>query len=298
MKLEALPHLWHRSRMTSWGRRSVSLALCLSVLACAKATPSQVRVVALVGGPAARTLQKQLAERWGGRATFAGNTLRVTQDGTEYQLVTSTDDSPLSISKLLSKSQSAIVAMDATEGPQPLTRHHLLLVRQLEFFDAGLALINVKGLGAEVTKRFPLLLEDVRHDFVRNLERPPSIVVADDPAPQASSFVPDALTHLSVRSRSALSAAPHTTFGALVYVLNRQEQGLSSAQDIGAGEDVAIVMQGEPLAARHSAAQPLKAGTLHPSQFSLAAPAPVEKGQQFVIIYRDHVAAVGTVASF
>lgn len=255
-----------------------------------------IRTIAVLGGPTRLNLLAQLGTI---RQEADHQVVTLRKGSTELKFIADASDDIVAQGRLAFQADAALLTVDATLGPVPIDREHVLLARQMGLRELCVVLTQC----AKVDDLELLELEELELRELLNLYRMggdmAKFAVDDEKAAVARRLprvtqLADSLISISPRATSP-APATHTRFGAEIYVLARQEAfNATIAGSIESGP-ATLLIAGEDIQVTVDAVTPIKPSQNGQAGILFPKPMAFQSGQRFAFLRNRHIAAVGVL---
>ncbi|MFI5381871.1 MAG: GTP-binding protein [Tepidisphaerales bacterium] len=269
--------------------------------------PAQVvHTVALMGDSTRTDLLGSIASAFGvsSRSTGDQRCIVMQRGNCEYRLIAADDDRAPSQARVAFQADLAILAVDATQGPLPIHREHMLLARQMGVPELRVALTRSHLVDdPQLLELEELELRELLNLYAMNGD---NARFAHDStkskAPQNWSGVRgptqlvDALVGISARTPTALAPARERSSAELYVLATKEAFTPSVAATIQSGR-VTMLIGDEQIAVQLNTSQPIAPGGVGRVEFVFPAPVQHPSAQRFVLVREHHIAAAGVLCS-
>jgi translation elongation factor EF-Tu-like GTPase len=263
--------------------------------------PTSTYDVALLGDKTRSDLLTSIASAYQSTIKRTGNRMlvEVRQGDSAFRLLSIAEDSVVAQAGLAWEADLVLLAVDATQGPLAVHREHILLSRQMAVPNLVIAFTRSRLIDdPELLELEELEMRELLNKYTFPGDN--ATCVFDDQ--QARTRLPSRgptqiVQSLSVLAKKRTPAKPireRNGFRASVYALVPQEAfARNIAIPVKSGPATAVVGN-ETIPAEITAAREIAPGQNGTIQITFAKPIPVSKGQRFLLLHREHVAAAGS----
>ena len=263
--------------------------------------------VVIIGDASRTTLLRTMGQDLGG--TVPGNSdsqserLDLTKDGRRFHVETCARDAIEPIASLLSKADSILLAVDATVGPLPVHREHILLARQMHAPTVAIAFTRSKLIDdAHLLELEELEMRELLNHY--GLPGDTAACVFDHPDARAtrnwktykgSAAIFDCMA--MVTQRQPVEAPEVTANHVLAkgYALVPQESFVSSTAAGLRSGSARIILGGTSIDAKILAEPTISPGQHGELELHLDKPMLLRKGQRFVVLNEGHISGAALI---
>lgn len=221
-------------------------------------------------------------------------------------IVAPSKDSPSSdIAKVAYGSDIVFLVTDATQGPLPVHREHVLMLRQLGFNSIALFFANTKELAGMADSVELLELEELEVREILNLYGLPGDTApcfhdtklpGTRPGPSLALGIPSTLDWLKQQTPNAKPSVPKSsskTIDSEVYLMAQLESAHS--RTFSSGDRIRIFINGQLYDGTVAAGAQLSIGSSSSAPLHFENPVPAKPGDRFIVFHKQHVIGAGAV---
>jgi hypothetical protein len=264
--------------------------------------------VALVGDEHLGVVMREMAGKEGSEIQGHGGIYELAVESAGVTLRSLADgEGVTAVADLLLASDIALIVIDATRGPTPVIREHILIARQARVPMVAMLMGNVEGLFAgapdEAAELLALEIREIRdllsaYDMDGNGAR----VYVDSRPPDpvagiAAHGTREALLSLARfvprRVRAAAPGEVSKIWGAVYLLTDAETDG--GASTLAPGSSVLLWSEGTESIATVNSVSEYRPGDFREMPLSMAAPVKGVEGSRFLLVSDDRVIGVGTI---
>lgn len=218
------------------------------------------------------------------------------------QIDTATDENLVHHAKIASQADIVLLADNAADGPMPIHREHVILIRQMNVPQAMMLFTNCDLVeDPELLELLELEMRELFNNY--GLSGDAAQCVFDQENAKTSSKsktrkgpeeIVDLITKSSMKRLSTPDSKSIHSFSAEVYSLAKTEAP-QGAMTIATGP-LTIILNGNTLEAEVAKTDGIVPGAHGQLLFKAKDAINTSIGQRFIILNRDHIAGVGVVA--
>ncbi len=264
--------------------------------------------VALIGDEHRSVIMREMAGQEGSEIQSDGGVYELAVESAGVTLRSLADgEGVTAVADLLLASDIALIVIDATRGPTPVIREHILIARQARVPMMAMLMGNVKALFAgapdEAAELLALEIREVRellsaYDMDGNAAR----VYLDSRPPDPVAGVAahgnrEALLSLARfvprRVRAASPGEVSNIWGAVYLLTDAETDGNASA--LAPGDSVLLWSEGAESTATVNSVSEYRPGDFREMPLSMEAPVKGVEGSRFLLVSDDRVIGVGAI---
>jgi translation elongation factor EF-Tu-like GTPase len=287
---------------------ALRLPACAILLAVLASSAQGATTVTLVGDEHLGVVMREMAGREGSEIQSHGGVYELAVESAGVTLRSLVDGQGVTaMADLLLTSDIALIVVDATRGPTPVIREHILIARQARVPMMAMLLGNVEGLFAGAPDEAPevlaLEIREIRdllsaYDMDGNAAR----VYLDSRPPDAVAGVAAygsretllALAHFVPRRVRAADLGRVSNIWGAVYLLTDTEAD-GNASALAPNDSVVLWSEGTQSTATLNSVSVYHPGDFREMPLSMEVPVKGLEGSRFLLVNDDRVIGVGAI---
>lgn len=264
--------------------------------------------VTLVGDEHLGVIMREMAGKEGSEIQSQGGVYELAVESAGVRLRSLADgEGVIAMADLLLESDIALIVIDATKGPTPVIREHVLIARQARIPMMAMLMGNVEGLFAgapdEAAELLALEIREIRellsaYDMNGNAAR----VYLDSRPPDAVAGVAAygsreallALAHFVPRRVRTTDLGQVSNIWGAVYLLTDAEAD-GNAMGLAPNDSIVLWSEGTQSTATLNSVSAYRPGDFREMPLSMEAPVKGVEGSRFLLVNDDRVVGVGAI---